>query len=340
MLALLALTPIVLVLHYGFDVDGTIVFVLAAGALVPLAAMIGDATENVSEHTGPGIGGFLNASFGNAPELIIALVAVSSGLPNVVRGSITGSVVSTCLLVLGVAIVAGGVGEIDRRSLGVQLALMLGAIALFLIPSVPGWHGDPDRHELYLLTLPVAAALLILYVVMTALNLRRHSELHVTPPADDAWSMRRAVIVLAAATVATAFVSEVLVSSLNAFGKSLGLSQFFVAAVVVALVGNAAEHGGALVVAQRGNARLAAEIAVSSPTQVAVFVAASVALLSGLVGKGLPLAFRPVEILTMAGAAIAVAVTIVDSRFKRWEGFALIGVYAVCVVSYLVAGDR
>src|SRR2546422_450037 len=124
-----------------------LLFVLAAAALVPLAWLIGEATEHAGEHTGPGVGGFLNASFGNAPELIIALFAVADGLPDVVRGSLTGSVVSNILLVLGVALILGGDGRLDRASLIFQLALVALAVLAFLIPAVPGWHGNPDRHS-------------------------------------------------------------------------------------------------------------------------------------------------------------------------------------------------
>jgi Ca2+:H+ antiporter len=339
-LVAVALTLIALGAHYLFHADGTLIFVLASAALIPLAWLIGEATENVSEHTGPGVGGFLNASFGNAPELIIALFAVSDGLPNVVRGSITGSVVSTSLLVLGVAMIAGGEGEVDRRSLLLQLGLVLGAVLLFLVPSVPGWHGDPDRHALYLLTLPVAAVLFVIYLVTTTYNLRRHAAADRPEASADAWGLRTGLAVLCGATVATALVSEVLVGSLDAFGHALGLSQFFVAVVIVSLVGNAAEQGGAIVVARRGNTSLAAEIAVSSPAQIAVFVASAVALLSGVVGRGLPLAFRPVELTTMGVAAVVVAFTIANGRSKRSEGYLLVGVYALAVVWFALAGDR
>jgi Ca2+:H+ antiporter len=339
-LVALALTPIVLIAHYVFHLDGTLVFVLAAAALAPLAWLIGEATENVSQHTGPGIGGFLNASFGNAPELIIALFAVSAGLPDVVRGSITGSVVSTSLLVFGVSMIAGGDGDVDRPSLLPQVALVFGAVLLFLVPSIPGWHGDPERHSLYLVTLPIAALLLTVYLVMTARNLRQHAAAHQDKAAEGAWSLRAGLATLGGATIATALVSEVLVGSLTDFGNALGLSQFFVAVVVVSLVGNAAEQGGAIVVARRGNTRLAAEICVSSPAQIAAFVASTVALLSGIVGRGMPLAFRPVELATMAIAAIAVAIVIANSRSERREGFALVGIYALAVISFALAGDR
>jgi Ca2+:H+ antiporter len=335
-----ALTPVVLLSRYVFHANGAVLFVLAAAALTPLAFLIGEATENLAEHTGEGIGGFMNASFGNAPELLIGIFAIRDGLPNVVRGTIAGSVVSTALIVFGAAIVLGGGGTVGRRSLGLQIGVLFAAVCLFLVPSVPGWRGDPDRHSLYLVTLPVAAALLLIYVLTTGLNLREHWQSRASEPSEGAWSLRAALTALSVATLATALVSDVLVESLDAFGERLGLSQFFVSAVIVALAGNAAEHGGAIVTARRGHAALAAEISVSSATQVAVFVAPVIALFSGLVGKGLPLAFRPVEIAAMAGASIAVGLVILDGRAKRWEGFFLVAAYAVVVAVFWAAGNR
>jgi len=336
----LALTPVTLVVHYAFGVAGTPSFVLSAGALAPLAFLIGEATEDVAEHTGPGIGGFLNASFGNAPELIIALFAVRSALPNVVRGSLAGSVVSTALLVLGGSMVAGGEGILDRSSLLLQIGMVLSAALCFLVPSIPGWHGNPERHELYVLTLPVAAALLAAYLALTFFNLRRHAASHQTDPGEDARSLKDGLALLAAATVATAFVSEILVHSLDAFGHSLGLSQFFVAAVIVAIVGNAAEQGGAVVIARRGNPRLGAEIAISSSAQVALFVTPAIAILSFLVGHDLPLSFRPVELAAIAGAALVVGITVADRRSRRRKGIMLLVLYAAVVAAFGFAGDR
>ena len=145
---LLILAPLVLVARYLLHLGETPLFVLSAIALMPLAWLIGEATEHAAEHTGPGVGGFLNASFGNAPELIIALFAVAGGLPAVVRGSLTGSVVSNILLVLGAAMIAGGEGKVDARSLRWQLAAVFGAVALLLVVAVPSWHGRPERHSL------------------------------------------------------------------------------------------------------------------------------------------------------------------------------------------------
>ena len=145
---LLGLAPLTVALHYLVHPPETLEFVLAALSLVPLAWLIGEATEHAAEHTGPGIGGFLNATFGNAPELIIALIAVNDGLTEVVRGSLTGSVIGNLLLVLGAALVAGGRGRLDRFSSFLSFGLIAFAILLFLIPSIPGWNGDPDTDEL------------------------------------------------------------------------------------------------------------------------------------------------------------------------------------------------
>ena len=176
--ALLSLAPIVILLHYVADLDPTVEFVLAATALIPLAWLIGEATEHAAEHTGPGIGGFLNATFGNAPELIIALIAVHEGLTEVVRGSLTGSVIGNLLLVLGFSLLAGGRGHTDRESSFLSFGLIAVATLLFLIVAVPGWDGDPDRSSLAHLTIPVSIALLVLYVAATWYSLRRHRRQH------------------------------------------------------------------------------------------------------------------------------------------------------------------
>jgi Ca2+:H+ antiporter len=334
----LVLTPVAILGRFVFGLDETMLFLLAAVALVPLAWLIGEATEHAAEHTGPGVGGFLNASFGNAPELIIALFAVADSLPGVVRGSLTGSVVSNILLVLGAAMIAGGDGDVDARSLRWQLFAVFGAVALLTVPSALAWGGgSQERHSLFILSIPIAALLLAAYLVITVRNLRIHRAAERKQPAESAWSFRRSLTTLAVATAATALVSEILVHSLDHFGKAVGLNQFFIAVVIVAIVGNAAEHGGAVVIARRGNTTLATEIAITSSMQVAVFVAPAVCLLSWIVGRGLPLSFRVIEIVTMGAAALFAAFVVADGKSRRWEGFLLIGVYAVVVVLYLLA---
>jgi Ca2+:H+ antiporter len=337
----LVLAPVTFVARYVFDADDTVLFLLAASALIPLAWLIGEATEHAAEHTGPGIGGFLNASFGNAPELIIAVLAISNGLPDVVRGSLAGSVVSNILLVLGLAMLVGpDRARLDRRSLVLQLSLVFLAVLLFLVPSVPGFHGDPDRHSLAIVTLPIAIVLLGVYLAVTTWNLRQHRAAHKEEASEHAWSLSRSLVALAAATAVTALISEILVHSLEGFGHSVGLSEFFIAFVIVAIVGNAAEHGGAVVIAHRGNLTLASEIAISSSAQVALLIVPAVALLSFVVTPALPLTFRPIELISMGGAAALVAFTVRDGVSRRWEGGALIALYGGIALAAFLVGDR
>jgi Ca2+:H+ antiporter len=339
--ASLSLAPITIALHYLAHLGSTAEFLLAAAALIPLAWLIGEATEHAAHHTGAGIGGFLNATFGNAPELIIALFAVSDGLFEVVRGSLTGSVVGNLLLVLGFSLVFGGRGEIDRLSTFVSLGLIGLATALFLVPAVPAFEGDPERHSIAQLSIIPAVLLLGVYVVVTYLSLRRHHQLHIAdePSEMRAWSLPVSLAVLAAATVVTALIAEILVGSVHKFAEDVGLSEFFVAAVIIAIVGNAAEHGGAVVVAARGKIKLAAEIALASSAQVAVFLIPAVALLAWLIDP-LALSFRPVELGVLFGATAFTTVLLFDGRSSRWRGALLIAVYVVAAVAYFIAGDR
>jgi Ca2+:H+ antiporter len=339
--ALLVLGPLVIALDKLTELGDIALFVFAAVALVPLAWLIGEATEHAAHHTGPGIGGFLNATFGNAPELIIALIAVNSGLTEVVRGSLTGSVIGNLLLVLGFSLVFGGTGRLDRESSLTSFALVAFAVVLFLIPSVPGWEGDPDRHSLAVVSVPVSIVLLLVYVLVTWYSLRRHRSLHVSDEAATlaAWSLPLSLGVLTGATVVTAFVAETLVHTLEAFAEELGLTEFFVAAVIVAIVGNAAEHGGAVVVAHRGNIKLAAEIALASSAQVAVFLIPAVALLSWLI-EPLSLAFRPIELIAVGGSVVFTALLLYDGRSSRWRGSVLIAAYAAVAFGFYAVGDR
>jgi len=179
--------------------------------------------------------------------------------------------------------------------------------------------------------------LLAAYVVITVRNLRIHRQTERAEAAAHAWTLRKSILLLCGATLATALVSETLVHSLERFGHAVGLNEFFIAVVIVAIVGNAAEHGGAIVIAKGGNTTLATEIAITSSMQVAVFVVPAVCLLSWVVGRGLPLSFRAIEIATMAAAALFATIVVWDGRSRRWEGFLLIGVYGLAVVAYYLA---
>jgi Ca2+:H+ antiporter len=339
--ASLLLAPLTVLVDKLTSAGDVTLFVLAAASLVPLAWLIGEATEHAAEHTGPGIGGFLNASFGNAPELIVALFALGANLPQVVRGSLSGSVISNLLLVLGVTLLAGpDGGKLDRRSLLVQVALVALAVVVFVAPAQLGYQGDPNRHAVVVASLPVSVVLLLVYGAVVGRNLRRHSRGERDEPREGSWTLTAALVALAAATAATAWVSEILVHSLHAFASAVGLSDFFIAVVIVAIVGNAAEHGGAILIARNGNMRLATEIAISSSAQVALLVVPVVMLLSLLFAHPLALAFRWSELGAMAGGVALVAAVLWDARSRRWQGAVLVAAYAAAVVAFLLAAGR
>jgi Ca2+:H+ antiporter len=341
LLGLLLLTPLVLVLD-RLDAAGELtVFLLAGAALLPLSWLIGEATDNLARHTGPGIGGFLNATFGNAPELIIAIVALSDGLTEVVRASLVGSIAGNLLLVLGFTLLFGREGVIDRRSAYISLGLVGFAALLVLVAAVPGFHGDPDRRSLAELSLPVAALLLIVRVTVTRYALRRQRRLFAAaePEEDVGWPFPTAIIVLGVVTVATAFVTETLVGTLQAFADAAHLSEFFVAVVIVAIVGNATEHGSAVLLARRGRVKLAVEIPLASSAQIAGLLIPLVALVSwGF--EPLALSFRPVELMAMGLAAALPALVLRTGRTTRFGGALLLVAYTVLAVAFFLSGER
>jgi Ca2+:H+ antiporter len=339
--ACLALAPLTIFVHYVLDVGDTAEFALASAALIPLAWLIGEATEHAAHHTGPGIGGFLNATFGNAPELIIALFAVNAEKFEVVRGSLSGSVIGNLLLVLGFSLLFGGRGALDRQSSFVSLGLVALAVLLLLIPAVPAFDGDPERRSIAELSIAPSLALLLVYVGVTYAALRRHRRMHVSaePVEFKAWSFKRALLVLGVATIATALIAEIVVGTIDDFAEEAALSDFFVAAVIVAIVGNAAEHGGAVVVAYRGRIMLAAEIALASSAQVAVFLIPAVALLAWLI-EPLALSFRPVELVAVGASVLLTTILLAQGRSSRSRGVALIVAYVAVAVAFFLAGDR
>jgi Ca2+:H+ antiporter len=337
---LLLLGPLVVILDRLDAVGELTVFVIAGLALLPLSWVIGEATDNLARYTGPGIGGFLNATFGNAPELIIAIVAVADGLTEIVRASLVGSIAGNLLLVLGFTLLLGQKGSIDRRSASISLGLVGFATLLLLVAAAPGFHGDPDRRSLAELSLPLAVLLLTVRVTVNRYALRRQRQLQ-TPAAleGDGWPLPAALVVLGLATVVTAFVTEALVGTLRAFAQTANLSEFFVAVVIVAIVGNATEHGSAVLLARRGRVKLAVEIPLASSAQIAGLLIPLVALISwGF--EPLALSFRPVELMAMATAAALPALVLRPGRTTRVGGVVLLAAYAILAVVFYLSGDR
>jgi Ca2+:H+ antiporter len=337
---LLLLAPLVVALDWLDAAGDMTMFVLAAVALIPLSWLIGEVTDNLAVHVGPVIGGFLNATFGNAPELIIAIIAVSEGLTAIVRASLVGSIAGNLLLVLGFTLLLGRAGAIDRNSADISLGLIGFTAVVALAVAVPGFHGDPDRRSLAELSLPLAALVLIARVTVTRYTLRRQRQLFVATDREDArLSLTAALVVLGVATVATALVTETLVGTLRAFADAAHLSEFFVAAVIVAIVGNATEHGSAVLLARRGRVKLAVEIPLASGAQIAGLLIPLVVIVSWAF-EPIALSFRPVELAAMAVAAALPALVLRTGRTTRFGGAILLLAYAVVAVAFYLTGDR
>jgi Ca2+:H+ antiporter len=340
--ASLLLAPLVVVLDLLGRTGELTLFILAGAALVPLSWLIGEATDNLAHRVGPGIGGFLNATFGNAPELIIATIAVSGGLTEIVKASLVGSIAGNLLLVLGFTLLFGQPGAIDRRSAYLWLGLTGFCTAVVLVAAAPSWHGNSDRRSLAELSLPVAFVLLIVCAVVTRYALRRHRALQQAQqpsgPTEEGWPLATSIMVLGAATVATALVSETFVSTLQVFAARTHLSEFFVAVVIVAIIGNATEHGSAIILARRGRVKLATEIPLASSAQIAGLVIPLIALISWGFDP-LALSFRPLEIVAMAGAAVLPALVLRSGRTTRFSGAVLLAGYSVLAVAAFLAGD-
>jgi Ca2+:H+ antiporter len=337
---LLLIGPVVVVLD-RLDAAGELtLFVLAGAALIPLSWLIGEATDNLARHTGPGVGGFLNATFGNAPELIIAIVAISDGLTEIVRASLVGSIAGNLLLVLGFTLLFGRDGAIDRPSAYISLGLVGFATVLVLVAAAPGFHGDPDRRSLAVLSVPIAALLLIVRVIENHFALRRQRALYSTAEREpEGWPFTSAIVVLGLASVVTALVTETLVGTLRSFADRAHLSEFFVAVVIVAILGNATEHGSAVLLARRGRVKLAVEIPLASSAQIAGLLIPLVALVSWSF-EPLALSFRPIELVAMAVAAALPALMLWPGRTTRFGGAILLAAYTVLAAAFYVSGDR
>jgi Ca2+:H+ antiporter len=334
--------------------DPILVFALAAVAVVPLSVLLGRATEEYAVHAGPALGGLLNATLGNAVELIIAAFAVMAGLFEVVKASLTGSIVANLLLVLGASMLAGGLKhptqQLHRRGTMTSLSLMtLSVIALSLpalfyyslfagLTSVAPPPGPPeDDPRLFALSRVVAVVMISVYGLGLLYSLVTHRHLFHEGVAEEAadWTKKQAIVVMGLATGGVALMAEALVGSVEGLTERLGLTELFVGVVIVAIVGNAAEHSTAIMVAMRNKMDLAFQIAAGSSAQIALFVAPILIFFSMAVGHAMNLVFEVFELFSIA---IAVAVTYavsIDEESNWFEGTLLLGVYVIiCAVFY------
>jgi Ca2+:H+ antiporter len=344
-------------------VSATVVFFVAAAAIIPTAALMGRATEELAARAGPGIGGLLNVTFGNAPELIIALFALGAGLHEVVKASIIGSIIGNVLLVLGAAMFVGGVSpgarrggvqRFDRTAANAQSTMLFLAGAALLMPAifelVEGKGLPPVDAErvdyggtVETLSYVVAGVLIASYVIGLLFSLWTHRDLF-NPVSEEekddtwGWSTRTSVIALAIGGVAVGGMSEILVGSISEASESIGLSEFFIGAIVVAIVGNAAEHWVAVLVAYKQKMDLAVNIAIGSSAQVALFVAPVLVFASVLIGPHpMALVFNGFELGAVL-LAVLIANQVTQEGESTWfEGVQLLAVYAILAAAFLVA---
>ncbi|TAJ08833.1 MAG: calcium/proton exchanger [Nitrospirae bacterium] len=325
--------------------DPMLVFFSSALAIVPLAGLLGKATEHLTSHVGAGLGGLLNASLGNAAELIIAFVALKEGLHDVVKASITGSIIGNILLVLGFSMVAGGLRHeqqrFNRTAAGVGASLLLIAAVGLVVPAISDVTAKEQGVAVdRALSLGIAVILFAIYLLNLLFSLKTHRHLYVGEAVDaeetgeDAWPLRKSVWVLAVVTAAVAVMSEILVGAIEPAAKGLGLTQVFVGVILVALVGNAAEHSTAVMVAMKNKMDLALGIAIGSSLQIALFVAPVLVFASYLMGMPLDLIFTPFEVAAVTISVLVVGFVSMDGESNWMEGAMLIGVYLILALAF------
>jgi Ca2+:H+ antiporter len=349
LLVFVVLAPLARALHWG----ALWVFVASALAIVPLAGLMGEATERLASRLGAGVGGLLNATFGNAAELIIALVALQRGLYDVVKASLTGSIIGNILLVLGVSMLAGGLRrekqKFDRSAAAASSTLLALAALALLVPAVFHFVAEgavahhtltPDREVLteHALSLEIAVVLFISYLLSLVFSLRTHKHLYAGAAMEHEHKpvrVGRAILTLVVATALVAWMSELLVGAVEETSHVLGLSEVFVGVIVVAVVGNAAEHSTAVMVAMKNHMDLALNIAIGSSIQIALFVAPVLVFASHFMPHGpMDLRFTAFEVLAVMAAVGVVNLVAQDGESNWLEGALLLAVYLVLGLAF------
>ena len=340
-LVLLAAVPISMVLGYVLHAPAVWIFITACLGVLPLAGYMGEATEHLAHRTGPTVGGLLNATFGNAAELIIALVALRAGLVDLVKASITGSILGNLLLIMGLALIAGGMNRSELRFNRTNAGMSAGMLALAVValgfPAL--YHAvHPEAAaraaELHM-SEAVALILILTYGCSLLFTLRTHRRLfggEAHPLEGPVWTSRKALLILAAATVGVAIESELLVHAATEATETLGLSPIFLGLIIIPIIGNAAEHAAAVVLSRKGQIDLGLQIALGSSTQIALLVAPVLVFAGVLMGQDMNLVFRPFEVLALGMATAVTAIITLDGESHWFEGVQLLAVYLMVAV--------
>jgi Ca2+:H+ antiporter len=335
------------------NVDPTIIFILSAVGLIPLAKLIGDATEELAVFTGPKLGGLLNATLGNAAELIITIFAIQAGLLDLVRASITGSIIGNLLVVLGLSLLLGGrkngIQTFDRRTASLNATMLVLAVVALAIPSLFDRELIAVPNSELLFSEGVAIVIIILYGLSVFYSFTAKSpEAAVTEGGvaeggvaresahahESRWSLRTTIILLIAATVGTAVVSETLIGAVEPVVESLGLTEFFLGIIIIPLVGNIAEHLVAVQVAIKNKMELSLAVSLGSSLQIALFVAPVLVFISLLFGQRLLLVFTDFELVVLFGASLIAALIALDGETNWLEGAMLLAVYIIIALAF------
>jgi len=338
---LLIFIPITIVAHL-LNLPAIFVFILSAISIIPLAKYIGEATEELTVYTGPALGGFLNATFGNATELIIGIFALQAGLTEVVKASLTGSILGNLLLVLGTAIFFGGVKRPKQTFNGTAAkasasTLLLAVIALvipaifFQTSKISATGGVIEK-----LSILIAVIMIISYLASLVFSLFTHKHLYTEDVGkyEAKWSIKKSIIILLISTVAVAFMSEILVGSIEPLVASFGWTELFIGVIFVAIIGNAAEHTSAITMAIKGKMDLALQVSIGSATQIAMFVAPALVLISLFFPTNMSLVFNTFELVAIIFSVFIVNAIIEDGECNWFEGVQLVMAYIIIAVAF------
>lgn len=340
---LLLFLPVAFILEFA-HISDLAVFMTSALAIIPLAGVLGEATEVLAEKTGPRIGGLLNASLGNAAELIITLVAIGAGQMELVRASITGSILGNLLLVMGFSMLLGGLKNgrqiFDRRNVDTDATMTILALIAMSIPSIFNNHIEPNDLAVEELSLATAGVILILYILFVIYTLKNcHSNSCIERPVgidenSPKWSTRKALGLMTLSMIGLVFMSELLVGSVQAATDNLGLTPFFVGIVIVPIIGNVAEHLVSVQAALKNRMDLSLSIALGSSLQIALFVTPILVFVSLIMGNPLTLQFNQLELIALTAASFISALVSLDGESNWLEGAMLLAVYGILGLAF------
>ncbi|MDP4181211.1 MAG: calcium/proton exchanger [Bacillota bacterium] len=330
-----------------FKLSELMLFISSALAIIPLAGVMGEATEEIAAFSGPRIGGFLNSTFGNATELIISFFALKEGLFDIVKASIAGSVIGNILLVLGASMFTGGLKfkrqTFNKNAIEVSSSMLLFAVIGLVVPAIFTHTLNPEllntsRYER--LSIGIAALMFLIYACGLYFSFYTHKDIYGTEHDEAAiarWSLKKSISILVLATVAIALESEFLVSSVESVTKSLGISEVFVGIILIPIIGNAAEHSTAILMSIKNKMDVAIEIAIGSSLQIILFVAPLLVFIS-LLFKPMDMIFNEFELISMFVAVLIANKVSSDGESNWLEGLQLMAVYGIIAISFLVLG--